>query len=112
MPTETIVEVRKGRKSRSERKFFPGYVLVKVDLTDALIIWLKTHQKLLVFGIANQAYAGFRAEVARIVGQIQEGVDSPRPTIIFDIGETSRLLMGRSRALTALLRVLMKKMRA
>jgi len=86
VPTENIVEVRKGRKVESERKFFPGYVLVKVDLTDAAYHLVKNTPKVTGFlGSANKP---------RIVGQIQEGVDSPRPMITFDIGETVKVIDG------------------
>ena len=95
VPTENIVEVRKGRKVESERKFFPGYVLVKVDLTDAAYHLVKNTPKVTGFlGSANKPRPVSDAEVARIVGQIQEGVDSPRPMITFDIGETVKVIDG------------------
>ena len=72
VPTENIVEVRKGRKVESERKFFPGYVLVKVDLTDAAYHLVKNTPKVTGFlGSANKPRPVSDAEVARIVGQIQ-----------------------------------------
>ena len=95
MPTENVVEVRKGRKVESERKFFPGYVLVKVDLTDAAYHLVKNTPKVTGFlGSANKPRPVSDAEVARIVGQIQEGVDSPRPMITFEIGETVKVIDG------------------
>ncbi|WP_409432368.1 transcription termination/antitermination protein NusG [Litorimonas sp. RW-G-Af-16] len=95
VPTEQVVEVRKGRKVESERKFFPGYVLVKVDLTDAAYHLVKNTPKVTGFlGSATRPMPVSDAEVARIVGQIQEGVDSPRPMISFDIGETIKVVDG------------------
>ena len=95
VPTETVVEVRKGRKMESERKFFPGYVLVKVDLTDEAYHLVKNTPKVTGFlGSATKPMPVSEKEVARIVGQIQEGVDSPRPMISFDIGETIKVVDG------------------
>ena len=95
VPTETVVEVRKGRKMESERKFFPGYVLVKVDLTDEAYHLVKNTPKVTGFlGSALRPMPVSEKEVARIVGQIQEGVDSPRPMISFDIGETIKVVDG------------------
>ena len=95
VPTENVVEVRKGRKVESERKFFPGYVLVKVDLTDAAYHLVKNTPKVTGFlGNSNKPLPVSEAEIARIVGQIQEGVDSPRPMITFEIGETVKVIDG------------------
>ena len=95
VPTETVVEVRKGRKMESERKFFPGYVLVKVDLTDEAYHLVKNTPKVTGFlGSTTKPMPVSEKEVARIVGQIQEGVDSPRPMISFDIGETIKVVDG------------------
>ena len=95
VPTENIVEVRKGRKVESERKFFPGYVLAKVDLTDAAYHLVKNTPKVTGFlGSANKPMPVSDVEVARIVGQIQEGVETGRPTIVFDIGETVKVIDG------------------
>jgi transcriptional antiterminator NusG len=95
VPTENIIEVRKGRKVESERKFFPGYVLAKIDLTDAAYHLVKNTPKVTGFlGSANKPMPVSEAEVARIVGQIQEGVETGRPTIIFDIGETVKVIDG------------------
>ena len=95
VPTETVVEVRKGRKMESERKFFPGYVLVKVDLTDEAYHLVKNTPKVTGFlGSTSRPMPVSEKEVARIVGQIQEGVDSPRPMISFDIGEVIKVVDG------------------
>jgi len=106
VPTETVVEVRKGRKMESERKFFPGYVLVKVDLTDEAYHLVKNTPKVTGFlGSATKPMPVSEKEVARIVGQIQEGVDSP-------LARLSKLSTVRSRALTEQLKASMKRMRA
>lgn len=95
VPTEDVVEIRKGRKVESKRKFFPGYVLVKVDLTDEAYHLVKNTSKVTGFlGSATKPLPVSEAEVARIVGQIQEGVDSPRPMITFEIGETVKVIDG------------------
>ncbi|GGX75837.1 transcription termination/antitermination protein NusG [Litorimonas cladophorae] len=95
VPTETVVEVRKGRKMESERKFFPGYVLVKVDLTDEAYHLVKNTPKVTGFlGSTTKPMPVSEKEVERIVGQIQEGVDSPRPMISFDIGEIVKVVDG------------------
>jgi len=95
VPTENVVEVRKGRKVESNRKFFPGYVLVKVDLTDEAYHLVKNTPKVTGFlGNDNKPLPVSDAEIARIVGQIQEGVDSPRPMITFEIGETVKVIDG------------------
>ncbi len=95
VPTEQVVEVRKGRKIESERKFFPGYVLVKVDLTNAAYHLVKNTPKVTGFlGSANKPKPVPESEVARIVGKIAEGVESPRPMITFEIGETVKVIDG------------------
>ncbi|RKQ70706.1 transcription antitermination protein nusG [Litorimonas taeanensis] len=95
VPTESVVEVRKGRKVESERKFFPGYVLVKCELTDAVHNLVKNTPKVTGFlGSTTKPLPVSEAEVARIVGKIQEGVDSPRPMINFDLGETVKVVDG------------------
>jgi len=95
VPTENVVEVRKGRKVESERKFFPGYVLVKVDLTDQAYHLIKNTPKVTGFlGSASKPMPVSDKEVESIVGRIQEGVDAPRPTITFDVGETVKVTDG------------------
>jgi len=95
VPTENVVEVRKGRKVESERKFFPGYVLVKMNLTDEAYHLVKNTPKVTGFlGSANKPMPVSDAEVAKIVGKIAEGIESPRPMITFDIGETVKVIDG------------------
>src|SRR3954452_25603222 len=95
VPTEQVVEVRRGRKFNSERKFFPGYVLVKCDLTDQVYHLIKNTPKVTGFlGQDNKPMPISEAEADRIKGQVAEGVDRPKPTIHFDIGETVRVADG------------------
>ena len=95
VPTEQVVEVRKGRKVESERKFFPGYVLVKMVLTDAAHHLVKNTPKVTGFlGSGSKPLPVSEAEVQRIVGKIAEGVDAPRPMITFDVGETVKVVDG------------------
>jgi transcriptional antiterminator NusG len=95
VPTEDVVEIRRGRKINSERKYFPGYVLVKMDLSDQAYHLIKNTPKVTGFlGSGNKPMPVSDKEVARIVGAIEEGVQTARPTIRFDIGETVRVTDG------------------
>ena len=86
VPTEDVVEIRRGRKINTERKFFPGYVLVKMNLTDEAYHLIKNTPKV----------TGFLGSGAkpRIIGAIEEGVERPKPTISFEIGEQVRVTDG------------------
>ena len=95
VPTEQVVEVRRGRKVNSERKFFPGYVLVKCELTDDLYHLIKNTPKVTGFlGADNKPMPISDAEASRIKGQVAEGVERPKATISFEIGETVRVADG------------------
>jgi transcriptional antiterminator NusG len=95
VPTEDVVEIRRGRKVNAERKFFPGYVLVKMDLTDQAYHLIKNTPKVTGFlGSGLKPIPVSEKEVARIIGAIEEGVERPKPTIHFDIGETVRVTDG------------------
>jgi transcriptional antiterminator NusG len=95
VPTENVVEVRRGRKVTSERKFFPGYVLVKCDLTDDVYHLIKNTPKVTGFlGADKKPMPISDAEADRIKGQVQEGVEHPKATIIFEIGEKVRVNDG------------------
>src|SRR5688500_3822700 len=95
VPTEDVVEIRRGRKINAERKFFPGYVLVKMDLTDQAYHLVKNTPKVTGFlGSGSKPMPVSEKEVARIIGAIEEGVERPKPTIMFDIGETVRVTDG------------------
>src|SRR5579875_2790099 len=95
VPTEDVVEIRRGRKVNSERKYFPGYVLVKMELTDEAYHLIKNTPKVTGFlGSGSKPMPVSEKEVSRIVGAIEEGVERPKPTITFDIGETVRVTDG------------------
>ena len=95
VPTEDIVEVRRGRKINTERKFFPGYVLVKMDLSDEAYHLIKNTPKVTGFlGSGAKPMPVSEKEVARIIGAIEESVERPKSTIRFDIGETVRVTDG------------------
>lgn len=96
VPTENVIEVRRGRKVNAERKFFPGYVLVKVDLTDEAYHLIKNTPKVTGFLGADKAkpIPIPDREAERIKGQVQEGVEHAKPTISFEIGEQVRVSDG------------------
>ena len=95
VPTEDVVEIRRGRKVNSERKFFPGYVLVKMEMTDEAYHLIKNTPKVTGFlGSGSKPIPVSEKEVERIVGAIEEGVERPKPTIQFEIGEQVRVTDG------------------
>ena len=95
VPTEKVVEVRRGRKVDTERKFFPGYVLVKCDLTDDVYHLIKNTPKVTGFlGTDNKPMPIPEREAERIKGQVQEGVERPKTTVSFEVGEQVRVADG------------------
>ncbi|MCP4184581.1 MAG: transcription termination/antitermination protein NusG [Hyphomicrobiales bacterium] len=95
VPTEKVVEVRRGRKVDAERKFFPGYLLVKVDLTNQAYHLIKNTPKVSGFlGSDNKPQPISQGEADRILNQVQEGVERPKPSISYDIGEQVRVSDG------------------
>src|SRR6201998_4004047 len=87
VPIEKVTEVRRGRKVDAERKFFPGYVLVKMDLTDEAYHLIKNTPKVTGFlGTDNKPMPISDAEAARILHQVQEGIERPKPSISFGVG--------------------------
>ena len=95
VPTEQVVEVRRGRKVSSERKFFPGYVLVNCDLTDDVYHLIKNTPKVTGFlGADKKPMAIPDLEAQRIKGQVADGVERPKPSIRFEIGEQVRVADG------------------
>jgi transcriptional antiterminator NusG len=95
VPTENVVEVRRGRKFNAERKFFPGYVLVKCDLSDEVFHLIKNTPKVTGFlGSDNKPMPIPEHEADRIKGQVAEGVERPKATISFEIGEKVRVNDG------------------
>ena len=95
VPSEDVTEVRRGQKVNSERKFFPGYVLVKMELTDDAWHLVKDTPKVTGFlGSKTRPTPISNAEAERIMKQTQEGVERPRPAILFEIGEQVRVADG------------------
>jgi transcriptional antiterminator NusG len=95
VPAEEVVEVRRGQKVNAERKFFPGYVLVKMELTDDAWHLVKNTPKVTGFlGTKTRPSPITEAEAERIMKQTQEGVEHPRPSILFEIGEQVRVADG------------------
>ena len=95
VPSESVVEVKRGRKISSEHKFFPGYVLVKMDLTDDAWHLVKNTPKVTGFlGSKTKPSPISDAEADRILKQNQEGVDRPRPAVLYEIGEQVRVADG------------------
>ena len=95
VPTEDVIEVRRGRKVNTERKFFPGYVLVKMELTDEVFHLIKNTPKVTGFlGSGAKPMPVSEKEIQRIVGAVEEGAERPKPTIRFDIGETVKVTDG------------------
>ncbi len=95
VPKEKVVEVRRGRKVDAERKFFPGYVLVKMAMTDQAYHLIKNTPKVTGFlGSDNKPMPISDAEARHILQQVQEGVERPKPSISFEVGEQVRVADG------------------
>ena len=95
VPTEEVVEMRRGAKVQSERKFFPGYVLVKMDMTDEAWHLVKDTPKATGFlGSRGRPHPISEAEAMRIINQVEDGIDQPKPSVTFEVGETVRVCDG------------------
>ena len=97
VPTEEVVEVKRGAKVSSERKFFPGYVLVKMELTDETWHLVKNTPKVTNFlggGGRGRPVPITETEAQRIIRQVQEGIERPKPSITFEVGEQVRVSDG------------------
>ncbi len=96
VPTEEVVEMREGQKRRSERKFFPGYVLVNMDMDDDTWHLVKEVPKVLGFigGSSDRPAPITEREADTILQRVQEGVDKPRPKVLFEPGEVVRVTDG------------------
>jgi transcriptional antiterminator NusG len=95
VPTEEVVEMRRGTKVNAERKFFPGYILVKMQLTDQTWHLVQSQPKVTGFlGGKGKPTPITEAEASRIIKQVSEGVDRPKPSITFEIGEQVRVADG------------------
>ena len=95
VPSEEVVELRRGQKVNAERKFFPGYVLVKMELSDEAWHLVKDTPKVTGFlGSKTRPSPISEAEAERIMKQTTEGGERPRPAILFEIGEQVRVADG------------------
>ncbi len=95
VPIEEVVEIRRGSKVNAERKFFPGYVLVKIEMTDETWHLVKNTPKVTGFlGGRGRPTPISEAEAERIIRQVQEGIERPKPAITFEIGEQVRVCDG------------------
>lgn len=95
VPMEEVVQLRRGAKVNAERKFFPGYVLAKIEMNDEAWHLVKDTPKVSGFlGAGNKPVPMSDAEVQRILHQVKEGVERPKPSITFDIGEQVRVSDG------------------
>ena len=96
VPTEEVVELKNGKKSVTERRIFPGYVLVEMEMADDTWHLVKHTSKVTGFigGARNRPAPISEAEVAKIVNQMQEGVDKPRPKVEWIVGELVRVKEG------------------
>lgn len=96
VPLEEVVEMKGGQKSISERKFFPGYVLAQMEMTDETWHLVKSTPKVTGFvgGSGNKPTPITNKEVEAILRQIQEGVEKPKPKVLFEVGEAVRVTEG------------------
>ncbi len=95
VPSEEVIEVRRGRKVQSERKLFPSYVLVKMEMTDEAFLLIKNTPKVTGFlGAENKAIPISEAEAMRILNQVKEGVERPKPAVSFEVGEQVKVSDG------------------
>jgi transcriptional antiterminator NusG len=94
VPTEKVTEIRRGRKVDAERKFFPGYVLVRANLSDAVFSLIKNTPKVTGFLGDSKPVPITDKEADRIMHQVQEGVERPKPSVTFEFGEQVRVSDG------------------
>ncbi len=96
VPTEEVLEVRGGQKAVTERRFFPGYVLIEMNLTDETWHLVKNTTKVTGFvgGSGNRPTPISEKEVEKIMAQMSEGVEKPRPKVLFEVGEVVRVKDG------------------
>ncbi|NTU50454.1 MAG: transcription termination/antitermination protein NusG, partial [Desulfobulbaceae bacterium] len=93
-PCETVGELKKGEKKTSSRKFFPGYILVKMELTDETWHLVKETAKVTGFVGGNTPFPIADEEVNKITRRMEEGAEKPRPKVLFEVGETVRVVDG------------------
>lgn len=103
VPMEEVTEMRRGRRVNTERKFFPGYVLAKMEMTDEAWQLVRNTPKVTAFlGPQGKPRPITEDEAQRILQQVQEGVDRPRMTITYDVGEQVRVIDGPFNSFTGL----------
>jgi transcription termination/antitermination protein NusG len=96
VPTEEVVEMRDGAKRKSERKFFPGYVLVQMEMNDDTWHLVKDAPKVMGFigGTSDRPAPISQREADSILQRVQEGADKPKPKVLFEVGEVVRVIDG------------------
>ena len=95
VPTEEVVEIRRGSKVQSEKKFFPGYILLKMEMTDETWHLIKAQPKVTGFlGGKGKPVAISQTEANRLIDQISEGIERPRSSVIYEVGEEVRVSDG------------------
>ncbi len=95
VPVEEVVKMRRGQKTSAERKFFPGYVMVKMEMTDESYHLVRNTPKVTGFlGTGNKPSPITQTEADRILRQVQEGIERPKPLITFEVGEQVRVCDG------------------
>ncbi|MBL8676523.1 MAG: transcription termination/antitermination protein NusG, partial [Alphaproteobacteria bacterium] len=95
VPTEEVIEIKKGAKVTSERQFFPGYILIKMHLSDEVWHLVRHIPKVSGFlGTRGKPIPVNQAEVDRILAQVQEGVQKPKSSLVFEVGEQVRVCEG------------------
>ena len=103
VPTEEVTEIRRGQKVNSERKFFPGYVLAKMEMTDQTYHLVKNTPKVTGFlGPQGKPSAITEAEAARILTQVEEGVEHPKSVVMFEVGEQVQVCDGPFTSFTSM----------
>ena len=96
VPTEEVVEMRNGQQRKSERKFFPGYVLVNMEMTDETWHLVKSVPKVMGFigGTGDRPAPIPEKQAEAILQRVQEGVEKPRPKVLYEVGEAVRVVDG------------------
>ncbi|HIG92559.1 MAG TPA: transcription termination/antitermination protein NusG [Methylococcaceae bacterium] len=96
VPTEEVVEMRAGKQRKSERKFFPGYVLVQMELSDVTWHMVRDIPRVLGFigGTADKPAAITDAEAELILNRVEDGINKPKPKVLFEVGEVLRVVDG------------------
>lgn len=96
VPTEEVVEIREGQKRRSERKFFPGYVLVQMEMNDATWHLVREVPRVMGFigGSSDRPAPISEREADAILNRVKEGAEKPRPKVLFEVGEVVRVTEG------------------